>query len=79
MFMKIIGITLFVLGAVLFYTAKIWVKRFKIADKMKVPHEDEYDEAELSGYRDTKAQLYVKFAALIVMLPGIVLIVIGFR
>jgi hypothetical protein len=76
---KIVGIVLFLFGSAFFYTSKIWVRKFNIAEKMKAPHEDEYNEEELRTYKDAKAQLYVKFLALAMMLPGIIFIVIGFK
>ena len=79
LFLKILAVIIFLLGGAMFYTANVWVKKFNLADKMKVPNEEEYTEEDLQKYKQMKAQLQVKIMSLALLLPGIILILIVFR
>ncbi len=74
--LKIIGIVIFAAGAVMVYTAKFIVRKFKLSDKQEYEFESSASEEDIRNYKTSKAVVTVKKTGMLTMLPGLVLILL---
>lgn len=77
----ILGIILFICGAILVYAAKYIVCMNGLEKNVYVEEEkrEELSEEELNLYIYTKALLSVKIKGMLIILPSIIIIYLGFK
>lgn len=77
--LKIIAITLIIIGALTNYGAKLIVRRMNLVEKINAKEAEEFTGEEYERYRFTKAIARVKVVGMLIMLPGVFLILYAFR
>jgi len=78
-FLKIIAFGLMIAGFGMVYSARWFVEKYKLNEKVKCDYEDEMGEEELKQYKFNKALVNLKLRGMLVALPGLIIFLFIFR
>jgi len=78
-FIKMLAILFLAAGFAMVFTARSFVRKYKLDRNTRCEFENEMTEEEIEQYKFNKAVVNFKMLGLIVALPGLVLVLIAFR
>ncbi len=76
---EILSLVIMAIGFAVVYSAKVIVKKLRLAEKQKCASEDQMTEEEVQNYKDNKATFNVKLMGLAISVPGLILFIISSR
>ena len=76
---RILAFIFLIPGVVMVFGAEQFVKKFGLERKVTVDFENTMSEEELEQFKKSKAMVNFKMAGMLVALPGLVFILLGFK
>lgn len=77
--LRILAFIFLIPGALMVFSARQVVEKFKLDERVSCDFEHEMNEDELAQYKIGKAVLNFKMLGMLVVLPGLILVFIAFK
>ncbi len=74
---EILSLVIIAIGFAVVYSAKVTVKKFRLAEKQKCVNANQMSEEEVQNYKHNKAVFNIKLIGLIISIPGLILFIIS--